>query len=587
MERLLEGAGVPGGARAAEAGRRVPALHPVAARDHLPALPRADAVDAGGAASCRTRTIRAWPAAPAPCRAARRCTRCRSPTTRPAVSSGPRTTSRLLPIEVASASYFSFAPDLPLNALPFAPADQGRPAHPAEDDGRSEVRADDVRSPVLLPRRARRRHEQAARAVPRHRAGRAGAAGRRPAQDVTLLPPSAIQPVGFTDQEALLPVTVRSFQGYRLLQEYFSFPAALSVLRAHRAGAERRAACRATSSSWWCWSGAAIRRSRASSTSSNLQLFCTPAVNLFEKPRVDRIHVSDSTYEFHVVADRTRPLDFEIYQVTVGRRARRGRRQRAGVPAVLLGGRAPTSRHPAVGVLHDAAASRGSCRRTRGGAARDRATSAARSSCRSSTPTQAPYSARPAPALDAGAVHQSRPGAADADRARPDRLLAEHRRAGHERAGDQRSEPAVFGGGRRRDRVARDQPPVAQLSVAGECHRAAGRGRAPRLLELYATTADVERAAADRGHPIGAASAGSCAGCRARGPIAFGRGLEITVDVDEMAFEGGSAFLLGAVLDRYFARYVSINSVTETVLRSQSRGEINRWAPNWGTRPTL
>jgi type VI secretion system protein ImpG len=73
----------------------------------------------------------------------------------------------------------------------------------------------------------------------------------------------------------------------------------------------------------------------------------------------------------------------------------------------------------------------------------------------------------------------------------------------------------------------------------------------------------------------------------ARGPIAFGRGLEITVDVDEMAFEGGSAFLLGAVLDQYFARYVSINSVTETVLRSQSRGEINRWTPNWGTRPTL
>ena len=72
-----------------------------------------------------------------------------------------------------------------------------------------------------------------------------------------------------------------------------------------------------------------------------------------------------------------------------------------------------------------------------------------------------------------------------------------------------------------------------------------------------------------------------------RGPIAFGRALEITVDVDEMAFEGGSAFLLGAVLDRYFARYVSINSATETVLRSDSRGEINRWTPTWGTRPTL
>ena len=32
----------------------------------------------------------------------------------------------------------------------------------------------------------------------------------------------AIQPVGFSDGEALLPVTLRSFQGYRLLQEYFA-----------------------------------------------------------------------------------------------------------------------------------------------------------------------------------------------------------------------------------------------------------------------------------------------------------------------------------------------------------------------------
>ena len=59
---------------------------------------------------------------------------------------------------------------------------------------------------------------------------------------------------------------------------------------------------------------------------------------------------------------------------------------------------------------------------------------------------------------------------------------------------------------------------------------------------------------------------------RAPGPLAFGRGLEITVHVDELAFEGASAFLLGSVLDRYFARHVSINSFTETVLRSESRG---------------
>jgi type VI secretion system protein ImpG len=71
------------------------------------------------------------------------------------------------------------------------------------------------------------------------------------------------------------------------------------------------------------------------------------------------------------------------------------------------------------------------------------------------------------------------------------------------------------------------------------------------------------------------------------GPLAFGRGLEITVGVDEMSFEGGSAFLLGSVLHHYFARYVTINSFTETVLRSETRGEISRWAPQWGARPTL
>jgi type VI secretion system protein ImpG len=69
--------------------------------------------------------------------------------------------------------------------------------------------------------------------------------------------------------------------------------------------------------------------------------------------------------------------------------------------------------------------------------------------------------------------------------------------------------------------------------------------------------------------------------------LAFGRGLEITLELDELAFEGGSAFLLGSVLSQYFARYVSINSFTETVLRTLGRGEINRWVPQWGARPTL
>jgi type VI secretion system protein ImpG len=37
-------------------------------------------------------------------------------------------------------------------------------------------------------------------------------------------------------------------------------------------------------------------------------------------------------------------------------------------------------------------------------------------------------------------------------------------------------------------------------------------------------------------------------------------------------------------MENFFARYVSLNSFTETVIRSQQRGEIMRWKPQLGKR---
>jgi type VI secretion system protein ImpG len=71
------------------------------------------------------------------------------------------------------------------------------------------------------------------------------------------------------------------------------------------------------------------------------------------------------------------------------------------------------------------------------------------------------------------------------------------------------------------------------------------------------------------------------------GPISFGRGLEITLTCDESAFEGTGAFLLGSVMQHFFARYVSVNSFTETVLRTLERNEVARWPARLGTRQTL
>ena len=44
------------------------------------------------------------------------------------------------------------------------------------------------------------------------------------------------------------------------------------------------------------------------------------------------------------------------------------------------------------------------------------------------------------------------------------------------------------------------------------------------------------------------------------------------VTIDERAFEGTGAFLLGAVLDRFFAEYSGFNHFTQTVIRSVERG---------------
>ncbi|HVT81736.1 MAG TPA: type VI secretion system baseplate subunit TssF, partial [Phycisphaerae bacterium] len=71
------------------------------------------------------------------------------------------------------------------------------------------------------------------------------------------------------------------------------------------------------------------------------------------------------------------------------------------------------------------------------------------------------------------------------------------------------------------------------------------------------------------------------------GPISFARGLEVSVLFDEINFEGTGIFLLGAVLSRFLEKYVSVNSFTETVVKTIERGEVMRWPARLGQRHTL
>ncbi|HWT46696.1 MAG TPA: type VI secretion system baseplate subunit TssF, partial [Vicinamibacterales bacterium] len=130
----------------------------------------------------------------------------------------------LLPIEVASATYFSYAPDLPLNTLSL----------PQSVKGGVRIRLRTTAGLNFSQTSIDRlcfylagRDDVANKLLELSLSSCAGVivrpVGAR-THDFTLLLASTVAPVGFADEQAMLPLSVRSFQGYRLLQEYFAFP---------------------------------------------------------------------------------------------------------------------------------------------------------------------------------------------------------------------------------------------------------------------------------------------------------------------------------------------------------------------------
>lgn len=488
----------------------------------------------------------------------------------------------LWPIEIVQASYFSFAPDLPLNALPIAQRIRGGLRIRLKTTAGlkfNQVSAD--RLPFYLGGR-----EDVANALYELSLAATVGALVLPAGGDTrpheFLPRASVRPVGFTDDEALLPVTLRSFGGYRLLQEYFAFPQRYRFFEiAGLAKALKRVDGDALELVILFGRGDATLESVVDR--SNFALFCTPAINLFHQ-RADRIHVGDSAHEYHVVPDRTRPLDFEVYAVTdvVGHGIGTDSDQRF-LPLYA----AYHSDHPQ---QHSAYFT------TR----RDpRLVSAAekRKGSRSSyigtevflslvDPAHAPFH---------GDLRQLSIQALCTNRD-----LALQMPVGSATSDLSLDGAAPVTGIRIVSGPSRPVAPLAEGAVSWRAinHLAMnylslvdvspeqGAAALREVLHLYASDADVSA----RKQADGIRTATVQRVVRrlpGPGPLAFGRGLEITVLVDELAFEGASAFTLGAVLDRYFARHVSINSFTETVLRSERRGEINRWIPHWGARPTL
>ena len=70
--------------------------------------------------------------------------------------------------------------------------------------------------------------------------------------------------------------------------------------------------------------------------------------------------------------------------------------------------------------------------------------------------------------------------------------------------------------------------------------------------------------------------------------IAFARGMRVEMEFDEDQFTGGGVFLFASVIERFLGEYVSLNSFSQLVARTKQRKEaLKEWPPRAGQRILL
>lgn len=406
----------------------------------------------------------------------------------------------------------------------------------------------------------------------------------RPAPWQQILPPDSVQALGFCDAESLLPYTARSFQGYRLLQEYFACPQRFMFIEA--TGLSRPISrCAHNALDLFLLFDRPDRLVEQYLNEQNFGLFCTPAVNLFPKA-VDRIHLTDRTTDHHVVADRTRPQDFEIYRLTsvVGFGSDLEERQ-VFRPFYASGDHRGRTEQPAFYTTQRVPRVLSTNQRRYG----------PRSSYIGSEvfvtlvdADEAPYSQELRQlGVEAYCTNRDLPLHMPIGKGHTDFFIDSGGPIQSIRclAGPTKPKPAAsYGEGDVAWRLI-SHLSLNYLSIT-DCDETQGAAALRELLDLYGDASE----SSIRKQIEGLLSV-SCRPIIRRiptsGPMTFGRGLEILVKCDETSFEGSGVFLLGAVLDHFFARYVSINSFTETVIETVDRGQVMRWPARIGRRPTL
>jgi type VI secretion system protein ImpG len=394
-------------------------------------------------------------------------------------------------------------------------------------------------------------------------------------------PPSEIRRVGFEDQQALFPSSPLSFQGYRLLHEYFAFPQRFMFVEL---GGLREAVVQCDEQEL----DIVVLFSRTDPILENaldvadFALYCTPAINLFSK-RTDRVHLDPGKFEFHIVPDRTRPMDFELHSVNrVLGHGTSSDEEQEFLPFYAINDLTNYGDHRAYYSL---------IRRPRVLSARQKLHGPRSSYIGSETfislvdSSEAPYRHQLRQlSFQTLCTNRDLPLHIPIGKGVTDFTMESGAPVQSVRclAGPTKPKPALgYAAGETSWRLI-SHLSLNYLTLMDHDERQ-GAAALRELLKLYADTSEA---------PIqqqleGIRSISSTPVMRripTTGPMAFGRGQQVTVTCDESAFEGSGVFLLGAVLERFFAKYVSINSFTETVIKTVDRGEVMRWPIRIGQR---
>ena len=387
------------------------------------------------------------------------------------------------------------------------------------------------------------------------------------------LPPDAVRPLGFDEDESMLPNPRRSFEGYRMLHEFFTFPEKFFFLDVRGLGPALRGFKDRAELIFLIAPFERTERRQALEINVSAKTFhpaCAPAVNLFEQT-AEPILLTQRRFEYPIIPDIRRSNATEIFSVD-------------SVVSVRPDTQEPVAFAPFYSYRHGAAAGRGQtfwmASRRASGRRDDEGTEMVLS--------LVDLEQRPvAPDLDSLTVRLT-----CTNRDLPSRLPFGLESGDFELDGAMPVQSIVA----LRKPTPALRPPtgrsslwrlISHLSLNYLSLVSEGKEALQEILKLYNFTHSSHSAKLVEGI-LRIKSRPHFARVLSENGVTFVRGTRVDVELDEDNFVGGGVYLFASVLEHFLGLYVTLNSFSQLSVSTRQRKEVlHRWPPRAGTKILL